>query len=174
MKHVFPDIALPLWICYICRSSSLTVPLLWKCCLSNFTIYHYTMSTQTTFSSQKKWKALIFWWIQTRHFLPSPGGDSHRGIGEEHVSRAEEDGSLPSSLRMAQEAVHRRCPRHGWHLLHAHAGKGGCEISWWRVVVCVQTLSLLRNLSVFFLLVNFFSILPWCNMNPIWIDAFAG
>lgn len=52
------------------------------------------------------------------------GGGGHRGVGEEHVGGAEEDGALPPAVRVAQEAVHWRSTRHGRHLLHADAGEG--------------------------------------------------
>lgn len=51
------------------------------------------------------------------------GGDGHRGVGEEHVGGAEEDGALPPAVRVAQEAVHRCSTWHGWDLLHADAGE---------------------------------------------------
>lgn len=40
---------------------------------------------------------------------------------------------------MAQEAIHWCCPRHGWHLLHAHAGKKSEEVEMfhWLVVGAV-------------------------------------
>lgn len=80
---------------------------------------------------------------QTSHLLSSfhwSGGDGHRGIREEYVCGAKEDGSLPSALWMAQEAVHWCCPWHGWHLLHAYAGKRVKEPQWlhWLVVGVVM------------------------------------
>lgn len=80
---------------------------------------------------------------QTSHLLSSfhwSGGDGHRGIREEYVCGAKEDGSLPSALWMAQEAVHWCCPWHGWHLLHAYAGKRVKEPEWlhWLVVGVVM------------------------------------
>ena len=58
-------------------------------------------------------------------FLLLSGGDGHCGIGEELLSRAEKVRTLPSALRVAQEAVRRRRPRHGGHLLPAAAGERG-------------------------------------------------
>lgn len=56
--------------------------------------------------------------------LSYAGGDGHPGIGEEHVSRAEEDRPLSSALRVAQKAVHWCCAWPGWDLLHTDAGEG--------------------------------------------------
>lgn len=80
--------------------------------------------------------------------LQTSGGDGHRGIGKELVGGAEEERSLPAALRMAQEAVHRRCPRPGWHLLHAHAGRGpGARVWLGRLVGLVEGISLVDQMN---------------------------
>lgn len=51
---------------------------------------------------------------------------------------------------MAQEAVHWCCSRHGWHLLHAHAGKKSeeGEVFHWLVFGAVMWLMITLRFSL--------------------------
>ena len=55
--------------------------------------------------------------------LASVGGRCYYWIGQDFVKGRKEGRALPPVVPVAQEAVRRSRPRHGWDLLHANAGE---------------------------------------------------